>query len=228
MIRKLLAHPTFFRALLAFLIFAVLAAGFLTWKSDVDKAALLRWWKDLETFLKANPVWLFAALVVLPGLPIPTSALLLIAGSVWGEHPIAACGISILALLLNMTWTYWLAAGPARGLMEKILASGEIRLPPLRRTNQVGMILVLRLTPGLPLFLQNYLLGFFRVNFWLYLGLSFLCSGIIACGFVLAGAGISDGNAMPLIAGLSLIMVGFVVVRMIRAKLRKPLHEQPE
>ncbi|MEO8614657.1 MAG: hypothetical protein ABI600_05905, partial [Luteolibacter sp.] len=99
------------------------------------------------------------ALVILPGLPIPTSALLLTAGVVWRDQPMMACLLCLLALILNLTWTYWLAAGPARRLVEKMLAATGIQIPDLPRGDHLKLILVMKLTPGIPLFLQNYLLG---------------------------------------------------------------------
>lgn len=222
MIRKLAANP-YLRILAAFGFLVGIALGFVAWKSGVDRATLAGWWHALEIFLRTNPGWLFAGLVLLPGLPMPTSALLFLAGTVWKDHPAIACGICLMAMLGNFSWTYWLAAGPARKLVEKVLAASEITLPSgLEPGNQLRMILLLRLTPGIPLFFQNYLLGFFRVRFSLYLVLSFFCNGIFACGFVLAGAGFSDGNMMPLVSGIGLIVVGFVIVQAIRAKLRKP------
>jgi uncharacterized membrane protein YdjX (TVP38/TMEM64 family) len=81
------------------------------------------------------------------------------------------------------------------------------------------MILIVRLTPGLPLFLQNYLLGFFRVPFRLYLPVSLGCSGLIASGIVLSAAGVADANLTPVLTGVSLLVLGWVVVRMTRQRL---------
>jgi uncharacterized membrane protein YdjX (TVP38/TMEM64 family) len=81
------------------------------------------------------------------------------------------------------------------------------------------MILILRLTPGLPLFLQNYVLGFLRVPFRLYLPVSMGCTGLIACGVVLSGAGVAKGNLTPILTGVALIVVGLLVVQMIRQRL---------
>jgi uncharacterized membrane protein YdjX (TVP38/TMEM64 family) len=200
----------------------VLGAGavLLAWRMGVDLATLKEWWKVTEDFLKAHPWWLFAALVVLPGLPMPTSALMVLAGTVWSERPVMACGLALLALALNMSWTYWLAARPGRGLVEKLLAAGTLRVPELPRGNDLRLLLVLRLTPGVPLFFQNYLLGFFRVPFPLYLPVSLACTGLISCGIVLSGAGVAGGNLAPMFTGLGLIVLGVVVVQVFRRKFR--------
>lgn len=187
------------------------------WRMGVDFQVLKGWWKVAEAFLMDRPWLLFAGLVVLPGLPVPTSALLFLAGTVWRDRPVMACGICLLALGLNMSWTYWAAAKPGRGLVEKLLLSGRFRIPEMPHGDHLRFILLLRLTPGFPLFLQNYLLGFFRVPFRLYLPVSMGCSGMIACGVVLSGAGVADGNLTPMISGVALIGVGYIAVRWVRA-----------
>jgi uncharacterized membrane protein YdjX (TVP38/TMEM64 family) len=187
-------------------------AALVAWRMGVDLGTLKSLWNEAEGFLMTRPWLLFAGLVVLPGLPVPTSALLFLAGVVWRDRPVAACAICLAAMALNMTWTYWAAARPGRGLVEKLLAAGRFKIPELPHGNHLRFILLLRLTPGFPLFLQNYLLGFFRVPFGLYLPVSMACSGLIACGVVLGGAGVADGNLTPVISGVALIVVGFIVV----------------
>jgi uncharacterized membrane protein YdjX (TVP38/TMEM64 family) len=91
----------------------------------------------------------------------------------------------------------------------------------LPRGDHLRLILIMRLTPGIPFFLQNYLLGFLRAPFLLYLPISILANGIIGTGFVLSGVGLADGNLMPTITGVSLIAVGVVLTQMIRRWLAK-------
>jgi uncharacterized membrane protein YdjX (TVP38/TMEM64 family) len=195
-------------------------AVLLAWKMGVDGVMLKEGWRSAERFLMDRPWWLFAGLVILPGLPVPTSALLFLAGTVWRERPVAACAICLLAMAMNMSWTYWAAARPGRGLVEKLLAASALRIPELPKNNQLGVLLLLRLTPGVPFFLQNYLLGFFRVPFGLYLPGSVGCNGLIASGIVLSGAGVAGGNMKPVITGVALIVVGLVIVRMLRSRLQ--------
>jgi uncharacterized membrane protein YdjX (TVP38/TMEM64 family) len=191
------------------------------WRLGVDLATLKWIWKVSEGYLTEHPWALFAALVILPGLPIPTSALLLLAGVVWREQPLMACSLSSLALALNLTWTYWLAAGVARRWVEILLKAVSIDIPELPRGDHLKLILVLKLTPGIPLFLQNYLLGFLRAPFRLYLMISMLGNGLFGTGLVLSGAGLSDGRLMPVLTGVSLIVVGIVLTHLIRGWLAR-------
>jgi hypothetical protein len=89
-----------------------IAAAVVAWKMGVDVTSLKTALAAAEGYLKLHPWALFCALVVLPGLPVPTSLLFLTAGVVWRERPLMACSLCLLALALNLTWTYWLAARP--------------------------------------------------------------------------------------------------------------------
>ena len=198
-----------------------LLAGWLAWKTGINLASLKEVWTVTQAYLTKNPWALFLALVNLPGLPVPTSLLMLTAGVVWREQPVMACGLCMLALALNFTWTYWLAAGPARRLVEKLLTATSLKIPELPHGDHLKLILVLRLTPGIPLFLQNYLLGFLRAPFYLYLPVSLLCTGIIGSGVILSGAGIADGNLKWAITGLSLIVLGGVFTHLVRGWLER-------
>jgi uncharacterized membrane protein YdjX (TVP38/TMEM64 family) len=186
------------------------------WWQGVNLADLQWFWQVIEQWLMQHPWILFWALVVLPGLPVPTSALLLAAGVVWRDRPLIACLLCLLAIALNMLWTYWLAAGPGRRGVEKFLASTSIRIPDLPHGDHLRVILIMRLTPGMPLFLQNYVLGFLRPPLRLYLPVSIVCTGVMACGVVLSGAGLADGRILPVLIGISLIVLAAVLTHIVR------------
>ncbi len=194
-----------------------LVAVILAWKAGVDLADLKSAWDAVKVYLVERPWVFFLALVVLPGFPVPLSALLVIAGLVWGKQPLMACSLCLLALALNLTWTYWLAAGPARRLVEKLLSASEVQVPDLPHGDQLKLILVLKLMPGVPMFFQNYLLGFLRAPFRLYLPISLLCNGFVGTGIVLSSAGIGDGKMMPALTGISLIAVGVLLAQLVRS-----------
>lgn len=206
---------------LAVILLLLLAAAVVAWKMGVNLASLKGLWLGINDYLVKNPSSLFWALVFLPGLPIPTSALLFTAGVVWRQQPTMACLLCLLAMLLNLTWTYWLAAKPARGVVEKLLAASTIQIPELPRGDHLKLILVMKLTPGIPFFVQNYVLGFLRAPFLLFLSISMLCNGIIGTGVVLSGVGLADGKLMPAISGVSLIALGAVVTQLVRGWLAK-------
>ena len=226
---KRLARDTRVRALVATATVLGVAGIVVAWKMGLDLAKLKQLWVDGEVFLKANPWSLFVAIIFLPGLPFPISALLVLAGLVWGATW-WACLLALLALTLNMTWTYWVAAYPARGVIEKVLANTSLRIPDLPKQDHVRLILMLRLTPGLPLFIHNYVLGFLRTPFRLYLPLSLALSGPISIGILLTGGALMEGKAGLAIAGLGIVVIAVLGTRMLRARLarKKPALAEAE
>jgi len=207
-----------FAAVLGMLLICLLVAA---WYSGLVPADLMAGWRRLEQLLLAHPVLLALALVILPGLPVPTSAMLVAAGVVWREHPVLACGTAVSALALNSVWTYAFAAGPGRRLIERMLARSSVRIPELPRNDHLRLILILRLTPGIPFFIQNYVLGLLRPPFRLYLPVSIACNAPIVCGLVLSGAGLAGGHLMPLLAGISLVVLAAVIAQSARRWLKR-------
>jgi uncharacterized membrane protein YdjX (TVP38/TMEM64 family) len=200
---------------------AGLIVGAMAWNAGYGLADLARWWAIFGAYLAVRPWLFFIALVFLPGLPIPTSAMLFMAGVIWRQQPVMACGLCLVAMGLNLTWTYWLAAGPGRGLVQRVLAVTGYQIPDLPGDNHLKLILVLKLTPGVPFFVQNYLLGFLRAPFRLYLILSLICNGIIGSGVVLSGAGLADGKLLPALSGISLVILSVVLTQLLRGWLAK-------
>ena len=196
--------------------FLGLAVILWAWRSGIRLEDLKEWWQELEGFLEERPIWLFAALIILPGLPVPSSALLFLAGIVWRDRPVAACGLALIAMAMNLSWTYWLAAGMGRGLVERLAGIFGVKIPEPAVSGHLRTLLVLKLTPGIPMFLQNYLCGFLRIPFRLYLPVAMLCNGLIAVGIVLSGVGLGDGKIVPTLTGLGLIVLGILATQWVR------------
>lgn len=221
MLSKILKDRRFHRPSL---IAAVVGVGMalLTWKMGYTLEDAKAGWDWLEEFMTARPWLLFAAIVILPGLPVPISPVVLLTGAIFHEHPILACMGCLLALMMNQAWTYWLAAKPGRGLAHWMLARWNVRVPAVDPRNHMKWLLIVRLTPGSPLFLQNYLLGFIHIPYVRYAWVSLLCSGSIACGMVLTGAGIGDGRIGWVLTGLGMLVVVMVVVRVVSKRVAEP------
>ena len=167
---------------------------------------------------RSNPVALFAAIAILPGLGFPASPLLILAGAVWGSD-LRSCFIAIAATALNMAWTYAAAAGPARRLIARLLGTRWDRWRDMDRRNLLKLTLLLRITPGVPLVIQNYTLGLLAVPFVPYLLISVPINGLFVTGFVLTGGAIFEGSLGAAIAGVSILIAASIAVKMIRRRL---------
>lgn len=201
---------------------ALVAAVCLVWAGGVSTGDIGALWKRVDGFMLRYPWMIFVALVILPGLPFPASLLFVLVGIAWREKPVLACFMTMAAIAVNMTWCYWLAAGFGRNLVVWMLKRFGREIPELNRDRGLRAVLILRLLPGFPLFLQNYLLGFLKVPFRTYLPVSVLCNGVLACGVILSSAGIASANLVPMLTGLGLVILAVVLIQAARRYLRTP------
>lgn len=174
----------------------------------------------IEQWGGSHPWLIFAALLVLPGVGCPGSVLLVLAGAVWGPTP-ASCGLALLAIGLNIVWTHVLAAGPGRAIILRVLGERWKRWEGMGGTNRLQLAVMLRMTPGMPLFVQNYVLGLLQVPLLHSLAVALPITGLYVCGFVLTGGAIFEGRVGLAVSGLGLVVAAAVVVRLIATVRRK-------
>lgn len=193
------------------------------WQSGLGMEDLKVGLDRLLKFLQDRPFILFFGIAILTACPIPASALLILAGIVYTPlvGPFWACIIAMVAMGISMSWSYWLAATIGHRWVEWLLKKLEMRVPALDRGHMVQLILVLRLTPGFPFFVQNLVLGFLRAPFWLYLPLSLGLTTIFIVGFVVSGGAIFEGKAGVALLGVALIVIAIAGTSLLRAKLAK-------
>ena len=134
-----------------------------------------------------------------------------------------ACAIGVFATAINMTWTYWVAAHPGRGLVERLLKFLEIQLPKLTTSDAVWLVLFFRVTPGIPFFLHNFILGFLRVPFRIYLPLSVVLSGAFTVGFMLSAGAIFKGESGVAIVGISILAGAVAVTGLLRKRIGRAI-----
>lgn len=183
---------------------------------------------ELLSFVEGLPLpGLIAAQVVLPLLGVPVSPLWIAtgvqAGVGWGSV------LSAAALALNQTLGYWLARKWLRRPIEAWLRARGRSAPQIPAAEETLWILLLRVTPGLPLFVQNYLLGLAQVRFGRYLALSFPVQLAYAVAFVALGHAFKDSNiwrGMLAVSGLAAVAVAVLLIRRhLDRKLRPPVQE---
>jgi len=171
--------------------------------------------ETVVTVCRDHPVALFAALAVLPAFGFPASPLLILAGVVWGSNW-QSCLIAILAMAINMTWSYFLAVGSANGIVRRLLGERWDRWKNVHPSDLIRFTAILRITPGIPFFLQNYVLGLMSVPFLPYILISVPLNGIFVVGFVLTGGAIFEGNIGLAITGIGIIALATLVIHLVR------------
>jgi uncharacterized membrane protein YdjX (TVP38/TMEM64 family) len=187
---------------------------------------LLGYWQSFQQFLTNNSFWLFAAIAILPAFIIPVAPLLTCAG-IWGaseENGIVWAWVwASVSVLVNLTFTYWLAAGPGRKLIRSILRRTKYDIPKPDRNSELGWALILRLVPGVPFIFTNYALGIIRMPFRRYMIVSAPILIVTVGGYVLAVGGGLGQQWTYFSLGLAIIVVMILVGRIVS---RRYGHDQ--
>jgi uncharacterized membrane protein YdjX (TVP38/TMEM64 family) len=166
----------------------------------------------------AGPVAFFVAMAIAPGLGVPVIPFDLAAGPVFGEQlgmPLVVA-LSIASLCVNMLLTYALARRALRPVLEKLMARLGYRLPQMDAGDLVDLTIVMRVTPGMPFCVQNYLLGLAGVPFVRYVLISVGVIGVYTAGIVLFGDALLHGKGKMAIVAVSLLIVAVVITHWAR------------
>ncbi len=156
-----------------------IAAGFLWWAWD-------REWV-LARLHNASPWVFFTIMAIVPAIGFPVTPFFIVAGATFGAW-IGLIG-SLIALSVNVAGCYWIARSALRRFVESTLRRFRYQLPDFK-TKEGGatrFTVAVKLAPGLPAFVKNYVLGIAGVPFALYLVLSIAITGTYAASFVLLG-----------------------------------------
>ena len=166
----------------------------------------------------AGPWAFFSAMALLPALGVPLLTFMLTAGSVFGERlgMGVVVGLSILAITVNMILSYVIARYPFRTLVDSILGRLGYSLPKVEQGDITDLAVILRVTPGIPFFVQNYLMGLACVPFGRYILISCLASWSYCTAFVLFGEALLHGKGkVAMIAG-GLLVAATAVTHLVR------------
>jgi uncharacterized membrane protein YdjX (TVP38/TMEM64 family) len=175
--------------------------------------------EQLIELCQAHPVLLFLAIALLPGMGFPASPLLIAAGVAWGGG-LRACSLAISAIAINMSWTYFLATGIGKPLLLRLFGKRLQKWDAPQGKNLYLITAALRLTPGIPFFLQNYALGIMGIPFRPYILISLPLNAIYVIGFVVSGGAILSGSIAHALAGLGLILLVTLLLRYLRSRYR--------
>ncbi|MFH1496416.1 MAG: VTT domain-containing protein [Verrucomicrobiota bacterium] len=207
------------------LLLALAAAGWLLWGEAI------RGWMlhTMELLRAAGPVVYFSAMALLPMAGFPLSPFTLTAGPVFGPAmgawPVIAC--AILAVTVNVSLSYWLAAKALRPVIEWALTRLGKRLPEGPVKSALELTLILRVVPGTPFFVQSYLLGLARVPFWrIYLPISVATPSAYIVAIVLAGDALGRGDRLTLVLAGVLCVAVLLALACLRRRLQRRLRER--
>jgi len=135
-----------------------------------------------------------------------------------GAGSVVVC--AILATVVNVALSYWVAARGLRPLMERLMKWLGYDLPKMPEGTAWEAALLVRIVPGTPFFLQSYLLGLARVPFGIYMVVSSLVPAAYIIGTILAGDALMRGDKGALAAAGLVFALAAVGLHRLRKKLQ--------
>jgi uncharacterized membrane protein YdjX (TVP38/TMEM64 family) len=163
--------------------------------------------RTLGAIRDAGPWAFFAAMALLPAAAVPMMAFTLTAGSAFGPRMgmggVVAAGLA--AITVNLIFTYWLARSVLRPWLSRLIQRLGYRYPKVETGDMTDLIVLLRVTPGFPFFVQNYLLGLADAPPVRYLVISCAASWTYTTVFILFGDALMHGRGRAVILSLSLL-----------------------
>lgn len=176
--------------------------------------------RGMALIRQAGPAAFFGAMVILPAFGMPLAAFTIPAGEAFGAQlgMAAVIALSLAAIAINLALGYAVARCALHPVLNLLLARFGHAVPRITPDNALGMLLVVRLTPGPPYFIQTCILGVARAPFRLYMIVSWLAVLPWAIGGIILGKGLFNGNFAIVVAGVGVLIVAGVLLRWLGRK----------
>ncbi|WP_110656325.1 TVP38/TMEM64 family protein [Salinicola halimionae] len=169
---------------------------------------------SLVSLQALQPLPLLFAMVLLPALGLPMTPFYVIAGLRFGIP--LGLAFSAVATLLNLMLCYAIACGRLRPLLRDTI---ERRFPTLAALDRARgdawrVTLLIKLIPGVPMFIKHYALGIAGVPLSIYLAVALMTTGPYAIAFVVLGKSALEGNVGRMLIAVALLVLIVVTVKM--------------
>lgn len=172
---------------------------------------------------EAGPCAFFGAQAILPAFGFPISPFYLIAGEAFAAQ-LTLPGViaaAILANALQFAFSFWLAHRAMRPLVEWAMARTKYRVPQVSPENEREVAVLVRVTPGPPLFFQSYLLGLSGVRFRTYMWVSVGVQALIGSGVIVCGKALMSGKGGLAMLGLMALLFAVAIIQLLRKRMAK-------
>jgi uncharacterized membrane protein YdjX (TVP38/TMEM64 family) len=170
----------------------------------------LRAWagRGLDVLRGAGPWAFFSAMALLPAVGVPLLTFSLTAGPAFaagmGMAAVVAAGLA--AITVNLALAYGLARWGLRPLLIRLLVRLGYTVPRVEEGDMVDLIILTRVTPGVPFLVQNYLLGLADAPPGKYFLISCLAAWVTNAAFIVFGDALVNGKG-KLILGAAGVLV---------------------
>lgn len=194
----------------------VLLAGAVLVLRGVDLRGLLA--TTLELLRSAGPVAFFGAMALLPAFGVPASVFVISAVGIFGPQfgTTTAVLLSLGALTFNFCLAYALARRGLRPLLTVLVTRLGYKLPEVESGDATDLMILLRVTPGVPFFVQNYLAGLAEIPFGRYFVISLLIVWPINAAFLLFGDALLHGKGKIALLSLCAVVALMTLLHLVR------------
>ncbi|BET69675.1 hypothetical protein ASA1KI_45930 [Opitutales bacterium ASA1] len=166
-----------------------------------------------------GPVPFFLGLAILPAVGAPATPFYLLAGASFGTK--VAVPVVLGGLAVNLALSYVMARWVMRPLIVKIVKRLGYEIPLARHEDRWNLTLLVRITPGPPYPIQNYVLGLAGVPFGVYMVVSMGVASCFAVAFTVFGESLMSGRSGLIFFGVSMLVAAFVAIRLVRGMVQR-------
>lgn len=202
---------SFYKYILVFAVLILLFVVPLIWIFRVELLALLNTLRQkAEVLGKINPVFLIAALGILPAVGVPASIFYIVGSIAYGV--VLGLVFSGIGVAINISLCYWIANSFLRKWILLFLHKRGHKLLTIAPSEARATIIAVRLMPGVPLSAQNYVLGVAGINFKQYFIYSWPSQMVWAVFFVLvANSAIHQTAESIILVAFGLLAIGLFI-----------------
>jgi len=184
----------------ALLLLLVAAAVWFAWDREAVRA-----WKE-----GASPLAFFTAMAILPAFGVPLTPFYIIAGATFGLR--LGLLISAFAVAFNLAISYFVAQHALRDWLQRLMQRFDYEFPDFERgKGALRFTLLVKLTPGVPMFLKNYLLGMSGVPFGIYLGTSLFTAALYAVPLMALGNSLFQHDSKRAWLAVTLVLTAAII-----------------
>lgn len=179
-----------------------------------DHQAFIAWREE------AGVVPFFLAMALLPALGVPITPFFIVAGATFGTF--VGLTVSAIALSANLLLCYWIARSGLRPWLTRLLARTRYGIPDFEEgKGALRFTLLVKLAPGVPIFIKHYLLGLAGVPFWIYFAVSGAITGLYAGAFVVLGDSLLEHDLGTSAMALAVLLVIALAIYLWRRRVGK-------
>ena len=161
----------------------------------------------LTKLREAGPYAFFLSMAILPAFGFPLLPFALMAGPAFNPS-LGSTKVTLFAILsvaVNVTLSYALSNRIFGPLIHRALKRLGYSIPELPTGTSWQAVFIIRLAPGLPFWVQSYLLGLLAVPFLPYIVVSTLVPSMYLTGAIIFGGAAWQGHTKVALLGASFL-----------------------